>query len=313
MNWRIKAITQKLLSLTKFGDKLNHIPPTLNKKYHYNVVWYQTHECIRKFSYFEIDLCKNKIVLEIGTGYSLTSVIVLALLGFKKVITVDITRDITFSDLKKQINYLNEDKNLKLICSKSIFTESKIKNMIFKLQKIESLESFFKFLNIIYIAPYEFKDIIKHSKKFDYITSQVVLEHMSPDLLNELFKFTKETLNKGLFSVHTINFIDHFTNSGFFQDKSISEFNFLRYSNKFWKNWAGNSIAYTNRLSYMYYLNLCKKYNLNIVNFIGENYKERIELDIKLIHHDVLRKYDFNIDPKDLIRYQRGTLIISNN
>ena len=115
-------------------------------------------------------------------------------------------------------------------------------------------------MNIVYLAPYNFEDIDKQSLKFDYITSQVVLEHVQPEILEVLFKKTNLWLTNVGFCVHTINFIDHFANPGFFQDKSISEFNFLRYSNKYWKFWAGNSIAYTNRLSYLYYLELSNKY-----------------------------------------------------
>jgi hypothetical protein len=110
--------------------------------------------------------------------------------------------------------------------------------------------------------------------------------------------------------VHTINFIDHFANPGLFGDKSISEFNFLKYSNKYWKFWAGNSLAYTNRLSYLFYLQLCKTYNLEVIEFIGENYRESIKLNSSLIHEDVIKKYDKPPNRGRLTEFQRGTLII---
>ncbi len=312
MNWKIKALLQKILSTTKLGDNLNHIPATLNKKYHYNVALYQTYECVRKFSYCNIDLSTNKTALEIGTGYSLISAAVLSLLGFQKIITVDITEDIQFSTCKKQISYLEEPDILKIIYPKSIFNEQEIKSKITQLNEAHTLQSLFDIFNTTYIAPYNFNAILKHSKKIDYIASQVVLEHIPSKILNELFQFTKEVLHKEQFCVHTINFIDHFANPGFFQDKSISEFNFLKYSDDYWNYWAGNSIAYTNRLSHVFYLELCKKYSLNVVDFIGENYRTRKGLDAKLIHVDVLKKYNSNINIEDLTKYQRGTLIISN-
>ena len=163
--------------------------------------------------------------------------------------------------------------------------------------------------NITYIAPYKFEDIEKLSTSFTYISSQVVLEHVYPKIINEIFEKTKKWLQKDGVCVHTINFIDHFANPGIFQDKNISEFNFLKYSDKFWEFWAGNSIAYTNRLSYIYYLEMAKKYNLEIVDFKGENYRIRKELDPKLIHQDVLNKYK-SIHLEELTRYQRGTLIL---
>ncbi|WAC03769.1 hypothetical protein N7U66_10315 [Lacinutrix neustonica] len=200
---------------------------------------------------------------------------------------------------------------MKLIASKSIFSKQELKNKIDQIKKTESLTTLFALLNITYIAPYTFHDVLNQFKSFDYISSQVVLEHMSPKVLNELFQFTKKSINRGQFCVHTINFIDHFANPGLFQDKSISEFNFLRYSDSTWKYWAENTIAYTNRLSYPYYLELCEKHKLKIINFIGENYRKRNELNSKLIHKDILKKYSPTIAIEDLTRYQRGTLIIS--
>lgn len=312
MNWRVKAILQKILSKTNFGDRLNHIPATLNKNYHYNVALYQTHECLRKYNHSNTNFSKNKVALEIGTGYSLISSIVLSLIGFSKIITVDITPDVKISTSKKQIAYLKSPKIIKPIISKSLFTEEEILEKIEKIEQAKSLETILDILKIKYIAPYTFEDIKKYSNEFHYITSQVVLEHIPPKILDEMFKFTKETLVKNETCVHTINFIDHFANPGFFQDKKISEFNFLKYSDKFWDYWSGNSIAYTNRLSHLFYLELSKKYNLEVIDFLGENYRPRKEFDTKLIHDDILKKYNSLVDVENLTKFQRGTLIISN-
>ncbi|WAC03768.1 hypothetical protein N7U66_10310 [Lacinutrix neustonica] len=110
MNWKVKAFLQKILSTTPLGDYLNHLPATLNRNHHYHVTLYQTHECVRKFSYCNIDLSSHKTALEIGTGYSLVSSIILSLLGFQKIVTVDITKDIKFSTYKKQGYYLDHPK-----------------------------------------------------------------------------------------------------------------------------------------------------------------------------------------------------------
>ncbi|AXP79465.1 hypothetical protein CJ739_367 [Mariniflexile rhizosphaerae] len=312
MNWKVKALLQKILSKTKLGDSFNHIPVTLNKNYHKNVTIYQTYECLRKFSHSNINLSSKKIALEIGTGYSLIASTVLSLLGFYEIITVDITRDIKFSTFKKQIKHLKSVELIKNIIPNSVLTEKEILEKIEILQQAKTLDIVFDILKIEYVAPYTLADIKNYSHKFDYITSQVVLEHIPPTIINEIFKFIKETLAEKETSVHTINFIDHYANPGFFQDKKISEFNFLRYSDKYWNFWSGNPIAYTNRLSFLFYLELCKKHNLKVIDFIGENYRERKELNHKLIHSDILKKYSSTTNVEDLTRFQRGTLIISN-
>ncbi|PXY42183.1 hypothetical protein DMB65_02815 [Flavobacterium cheongpyeongense] len=310
MNWRIKASLQKILAASKLGDQLNHLPVTFNKEYHKNIFLYQTHECLRKFSYCNLNLRVKSTALEIGTGYSILSSIVLALLGFEKIITVDITKDLKFSTYKKQIAFIESPSFLNEIVSKSVYDENQIKSMISSIKEKKSFSALFEFLNIAYLAPYTFEEIEKHAQSFDYISSQVVLEHISPDVLNELFQKTKSWLTKDGFCVHTVNFIDHFANPGFFQDKSISEFNFLKYSDKYWSFWASNSIAYTNRLSYIYYMQLSEKYDLKVISFIGENYRKRIELDLNFIHKDVINKYISNPETEDLTKFQRGTFII---
>jgi len=311
MNWKVKAIIQKVLSINKIGDQLNHTSALLNKKYHVNVFQYQTHECLRKINDCSIIIDKEATALEIGTGYSILSAIVLALLGFKKVVTVDITNDLKFSSFRKQVHYLDSSDFLKKLLLKSAYSKQDIEVKIESIKKATSFKSLFNNLNIIYIAPYTFEDIEKECMSFNYITSQVVLEHVSPSILDTLFYKTKRWLASGGFIVHTINFIDHFANPGIFQDKSISEFNFLRYSDKYWDSWAGNSIAYTNRLSYLYYLELSERHDLNVIKFEGENYRKRKELDLKLIHSDVKRKYKSGVNIELLTKYQRGTLVLN--
>lgn len=309
MDWRIKASLQKFLAITALGDKLNHLPVTFDKQYHQNVFLYQTHECLRKFGYCDAAMPRNT-ALEIGTGYSILSAVVLSLLGFEKVITVDITKDVRFSTFKKQIAYIDTPSFLNSLLSKSAYNEDEIKKKIISIKEKESLDEVLDLLNIVYIAPYSFELIQNQSKSFSYISSQVVLEHVAPEVLDRLFEKTKEWLAEEGRCVHTINFIDHFANPGFFQDESISEFNFLRYPDKYWSFWAGNSIAYTNRLSYIYYLELSKKWNLEVVDFIGENYRKRVGLDPNCIHGDVIKKYGTVFNLEELTQFQRGTLII---
>jgi hypothetical protein len=311
MNWKLKASLQKLLHFTKIGDTLNHIPATLKKDYHKNVCIYQAYECLRKFDETQIDLKteSEKTALEIGTGYSLISPVILHLLGFDKIITVDISKDVSIKTFQKQIQHIDHDDFLARITTKGTFSLTEIKEKIQQLQSFQTLETLFEYCNIIYIPKYTLSDIEKQSMSFDYICSQVVFEHIPPAFLTELFQKMKNWLTKDGFAVHTINFIDHFANPGFFQDKSISEFNFLKYSDKTWKYWAGNDIAYTNRLSYLFYLELCETNNLNVIEFKGENYRAHNPLSASEIHEDVIKKYKQLQDVSALCKYQRGTLI----
>lgn len=310
MHWKIKATLQKLLSLSKTGDKLNHYATLLKKDYHKNTAIYQALECIRKYSLTTNKIESNGTALEIGTGYSLISAIVLHLIGFKTVITVDITNDITFSTLAKQLVYLKDPQLINSIKTISSFNKSEINAKIRLGLNTTNMNEILNIFHITYVAPYNFDKLSEISKSYDYICSQVVLEHVHPKKLEDLFRYTKKHLKKEGFAVHTINFIDHFANPGIFEDTSISEFNFLKYSDKTWDFWAGNSIAYTNRLSHMYYIYLCEKHKLKVEAFEGENYRKKVKLEDNEIHEDILKKYAFEFEISELTKFQRGTLVL---
>ncbi len=308
LNWKIKAALQIILSKTKMGDKINHLHAKLQSNYNKNVCNYQFYECLRKYKLIPKPVSKE-YALEIGTGYSLISPITLYLLGYKKIITVDITEDLDFKTVKKQLKFLLDETILNELSKECKKPKEGIKQKIKNLLTCINLKQLLLKANITYIPEYTFKDIESLNLQFDYIYSQVVLEHIKPKILQELFKKTGVWLTKNGYSIHTINFIDHFANTGFFEDKSISLFNFLKYSDKFWLFWAGNSIAYTNRLSYMYYFELCDLNSLKVLNFIGENYREnRLNKELK-IHPDILNHYKNTYKISDFTKYQRGTLL----
>lgn len=311
MHWKIKASLQRVLALTHFGDTLNHIPATRNKEYHANVFRYQFSECLRKFNHTSIQLKKKRrTALEIGTGYSIVAPIILHLLGFDNIITVDITEDISIKTFKKQFKEIDKQEFLDLVNKNSIYNSEQIQQKIQNIKSCRTLEALLTTCHVTYIPQYKIEDIPQHADQVDYIYSQVVFEHVPPDQLNRLFEYSKKALAKDGWAVHTINFIDHFANPGFFQDKNISEFNFLQYSNQYWNQWAGNDIAYTNRLSYLYYIDLCKKHDLDLVAFHGKNYRASHPIDPSKIHDDVLKNYRIPPDPKELQKYQRGTIVM---
>ncbi|MFZ5516796.1 MAG: hypothetical protein ACOY90_09175 [Candidatus Zhuqueibacterota bacterium] len=209
MNWKIKACLQKLLSKSRIGDRVNHLNALMSKDYDFNFVDYHFKEVFRK-----IDLMnqhngstkKDKIALELGTGYFLIEPIILSLLGFKKIVTVDITPDLKFKAVKRQIKYLGNDKYLNKIKKNSVLNDIEQKRIFYNLEKAESLEKIFNICNIKYIAPYKLDDIEILNLNFDLIFSQVVLEHVPIDKLLDLFKYSKKWLKKTGLIIHVINF-----------------------------------------------------------------------------------------------------------
>ena len=90
-------------------------------------------------------LKNDAIALKIGTRYSIISPILLSLLGFHKVITVDITEDIIFLTFKKQIKFLNQKKFVALLSQNSIYSKVVIEEKITKIAGISSLSELFQY------------------------------------------------------------------------------------------------------------------------------------------------------------------------
>ena len=298
------------------GDRINHLYGSLQKNYYSDGVKYGFNEL-----FFKLDLINNfqpafnsnlnKNALEIGTGYFIVQPIILKLLGWEKILTVDITRDINYKAVRRQLHYLLQDSYISKIKKLSTLDSYEFSNIVEVLKISKTLDHILEKCNIIYLAPYNFEDIEAYGIKFDFIFSQVVLEHIPQDILNKLFFYMKKWLKEDGYVVHIINFIDHFTNPGFFGDKKIPEFNFLQYSDKYWNFWAGNSIAYTNRLGYPYYYQLCRENNFKVLKFIEQNYKERKPFSIDKIHQDVISKY-FKVNLDELVKVQRGAFLIGH-
>lgn len=305
-----------MLAANRIGDRINHLHGSLKKNYYSNGVEYGFNELFLKLNLIELaedDAGINrKNALEIGTGYFLIQPIILKLLGWNRIITLDITRDLFYSAVRKQISLLLQEKYLSKIRKSSRLAPGELNNLLRKLKEAKSLEQVTEICNIIYIAPYDFDDIARYELKFNLIFSQVVLEHIPPNILSELFHHTKTLLSSTGKIVHTVNFTDHFANPGFFGDKRISEFNFLQYSDKYWNFWAGNSLAYTNRLGYPYYYQLCEKCGLKVNNFIAQNYKEMKPFDVDKIHSDVMKQYKKSVNRDELIKVQRGIFVMTH-
>ena len=189
MHWKIKASIQKILSLTHVGDVLNHIPVTMSSKYHENVCLYQFYECIRKFKLSEVKFSYGKPLsaLEIGTGYSIIASVVLSLLGFKKIVSVDISNDLNLKSFLKEINFLELHEVWEILLNLSIYDRVILKNKISNLKSARKMKDIFNMCNIVYIPNYKVEDIDRLDIKFQYIFSQVVFEHISPNSLSHLF------------------------------------------------------------------------------------------------------------------------------
>jgi 2-polyprenyl-3-methyl-5-hydroxy-6-metoxy-1,4-benzoquinol methylase len=99
--------------------------------------------------------------------------------------------------------------------------------------------------------------------QFDYITSISVLEHVPaadvPQIVNKCYSLLKPA---GVVSF-VIDMRDHYVDF----DQSISDHNFLRYSDRAWNMFFNSTLHHQNRLRFTDYLQVIKEARFEIVNY----------------------------------------------
>jgi len=145
MDWRIKAGLQKILSLTRVGDKINHFgsrlmdPRYLEHKLDYHVA--ESLALMARLEAIGYRMADNDIFFELGTGYSIMQSLAIILLGVSRVVTVDISRDIKFSDCLKYIELLSGSRVSRL-AEHSVYSETEIRSILGKLKASSDLDDF---------------------------------------------------------------------------------------------------------------------------------------------------------------------------
>lgn len=123
----------------------------------------------------------------------------------------------------------------------------------------------------------------------DLIFSRFVLEHVTPNDLQEMHKRFFKELKDEVYILHLISPSDHRA----YTDKSISHYDFLKYSQKQWDN-IQTKFDYHNRLRLPQYLKIFEESGFEIVyleydkvDLLSEKYKKFKSLNI----HDDFAKF----------------------
>lgn len=194
----------------------------------------------------KIDL-KDKIILELGPGNSLTNAYNFLMSGAKKVILVD--------KFSRQV----KTKRQKDFCNKEIeFIKNKYKRKkLFFLDKNNNVkQEFIQFIN---------KDLTKISNlKVDFIYSVSVLEHIKY-IKNNIEKMS-EILGDNGCMYHNIDIRDHYNFN--------NPFLFYKYSDYIWNKFlTKEGLSYTNRWRYDDFVKCFNKNNFRIIKEEKKRYK----------------------------------------
>lgn len=150
---------------------------------------------------------KGKRCLEIGCGATISYSIVFWLLGAKKVLATDIER---LADIKFVRNSLKQTAIVGDVLWPHVDRESLMKRLNW-LKNTKISFPTFSSVGIDYRAPVDFSDRRAASKlgMFDFILSNVVLEHVYPNDLEDLLTNLSSLLAPNGIMVHWVHLEDH--------------------------------------------------------------------------------------------------------
>jgi SAM-dependent methyltransferase len=219
----------------------------------------------------------NKTFLEYGTGWVPALPIGLWLGGAGKVITID-------ANPYMQNKYVKE--SLAIIVGK----QAEIKEMYGDLLDGKRLDALVKYAGgnkvkkkellelcrIEYIAPGDAARTGLADESVDFHVSHYAFEHIPPEILKDILTEGGRIIKPNGLFINTVDYQDHFA----VYTKTISQLNFLQYSDEEWRKYNNNKYVYVNRLRHDDFIKLFAELGHNIVYVDAtedENIKKLLE------------------------------------
>lgn len=289
--WILKAIVQKGISFLPFSSRINYF----FQKYVTRGV-YLTDEyfedrlihCREHYRQFrKYSSVKNFSHLEIGTGWYPVVPVGIFLYGAGSITTVDLNRlsnpELTHTTLRKFLEYHRNGKLEKFLPD---ISEERLKIVIEEAENPSA--DFYNLLdkhNITYMVM-DARKLHLPDASIDLITSNNTFEHIYPEVLDGILKECRRLGKKGGVMSHAIDLSDHFAH----MDKSITIYNFLKFSDSQWKL-IDNSIQPQNRWRIYNYREMYLKQHILITDEINrefnlEDYRQ-VKVDAKFLSHRV--------------------------
>jgi hypothetical protein len=259
MKWVLKAAAKKALSWAPAGrtidfliqSKITKTLPVSDETFLSSVRFAAMHiDQARKHGSTPIERAK---FFEFGIGWDLVGPLAFYLMGVRDQTLCDISYNLRLSLINHSLAtfYRLEDRITKITGAEAI-----------RLPRYISGEREIARLGMRYIVG-DMTRVLPVPAQFDYITSISVLEHVPaadvPQIVNKCYSLLKPA---GVVSF-VIDMRDHYVDF----DQSISDHNFLRYSDRAWNMFFNSTLHHQNRLRFTDYLQVIKEARFEIVNY----------------------------------------------
>src|SRR5260370_40915513 len=226
MDWRVKAIAQNVLSYLPKGQHFNYMfQEHVTRSNHLDEArfldilgWGTSHlEAIRRH---ETRPLQQLTFYEFGAGYHLVGPLTFFSYGVSRQVLVDLEpllRSHLINEIVAHFQKFGAKLGLPRIPGSTIDTE----DLVTSLRKLYGIE---------YRAPGDARATGLPPDSVDCITSTSTLEHIDPSDIGAILRECHRILREDGIMSMSVDYADHYA----FFDNSISQYNFLRYSDCFW-------------------------------------------------------------------------------
>lgn len=194
-------------------------------------------------------------VLELGSGWFPIIPLMLHLVGAERVFLTDAHRLMNRHTVTQAVAFLLDNRDT-LAEWLDVPTGTIAEGLTYpENSDVDALLDRFGFT---YTVPF---DAATDMPPVDAVVSQTVFEHIPPAVLGRILRAMRDSLRPGGLMSHGIDNTDHRAH----HDPRLTDFDFLRYSDRVWPMLCINPQDYTNRLRHSDYIVLFKDAGLEIV------------------------------------------------
>lgn len=262
MDWRVKALVQKMLATLPGGKSVNYLLQRSVggfRSFRIDDKLRQAARLLELLAEAGIDVA-GKTSVEIGTGWVPVVPVYLYLMGAERCVGYDVNWYLKGALLRQALDQLGD--HLDEIVAGHPSCENEIRRRWRRLAAARGVSDVLQTLGFDYRAPADARQTGLGDGSVDVVFSNAVLEHVPSEVIEGLFHEARRVLNPaGGVMVHRVDPGDHFRSF----DRSITQINFLRYSPRRWRFWGQNDLHYQNRLRAPQYRRMAERAGFAIV------------------------------------------------
>jgi methyltransferase family protein len=247
MNWKLKSLVQRTCAAVPFGrdDLYYGLQKTVGRARVQNPLEYFREAAAMVAELTEAGLpIQGARVMEVGTGLALDMPIAFYLCGAASVTTLDLNRYLRAERVSGTLAFIRAE----AVAVRQALGEGAgpemLEERLATLAGITTLTELLRRVPIVYRAPADAAHTHLPGRSIDAQVSFTVFEHIPAETLAGILVESTRLLAPSGLALHHVDLSDHFSHD----DARISAINFLRFSEREWRGYAGNQFAYHNRL-----------------------------------------------------------------